>query len=226
MKFRAKDAFHLPAGVHAGAWAVAIAGPVILLAAVTLQPWFEARWMFMDVLTAARESEDCCHATFGLVSQLGLFLWVSGAAFALLSTLLILLLNGPPKLSAFMAFGATITAILALDDAFLLHESILPGFGIPQNLVLAVYGVLGMMYAVINRDLILRTAPAFMGLSAMAVGASLAIDVLIEDQSPAIAILEDAFKFLGIALWTAFQAVAGIALVLFVSRTPKANSSV
>lgn len=192
----------------------AVIGPVVLLLATVLQPWFEPEWMFMDVLTAARQAETCCHATFGFVSQIGLFLWVSAASFALFAALILHMLGANRGLTGFMLYGGLLSALLAMDDAFLLHESILPGFGIPQNFVLALYGLLGLVYAGVFRRLMLRTGPLLLGAAGMAVAASLAIDVFIGIQTPAIAILEDAFKFMGIALWAAFQLNAGAGLVL------------
>lgn len=218
MKPFSKNSYRLEDAWRAAIIGTAVIGPVALLLATVLQPWFEPEWMFMDVLTAARQAETCCHATFGFISQLGLFLWVSAASFALFAALILLILGADRRLTSFMVYGGFLSALLAMDDAFLLHESILPGLGIPQNFVLALYGFIGLVYAVVFRPLILRTEPFIFGAIGIAFAASLAIDVFIVIQTPAVAILEDAFKFIGIALLAAFQLNAGAGLVMAVVK--------
>ena len=44
--------------------------PAILIAITMLQPMVDPKWMYLDVIAAAREAEECCHVTFGAMSQL------------------------------------------------------------------------------------------------------------------------------------------------------------
>lgn len=220
-----KTSYKPPTAVRLAGWSAAIGVPALLVAAVSLQPWFDARWMFADVLTAAREAETCCHATFGFMSQMGLFLWVAAAAFALFAALILHLFGATDGQVRFMAAGGALSALLAFDDAFLLHESILPGLGVPQNLVLAAYGLLVLAYAGVFRRFLLRTEPGLLVLGGAALAGSLAVDILVETQSDSVAILEDALKFWGIAIWAAFQGLAGAALVLHAAprRVPQSG---
>lgn len=75
----------------------------------------------------------------GGVASLNLFVWAAGAAVFLLAALG--LRHVDPRLSAALAGWGLLTAVLTLDDRFLLHEVVLPYLGVPEVLVHLLYVV-------------------------------------------------------------------------------------
>ena len=59
--------------------------PSLLLLVVLVQPVYEPKWMFLDSLTAAQLSGDCCHTYYGFMSNVGIMLWVATSAALLLA---------------------------------------------------------------------------------------------------------------------------------------------
>ena len=116
--------------------------PGLFLGAVVAQPWVDAKWMFLDPLTAAELSSDCCHSHYGFVSTSGIILWAATAATSLFAAIILFVTRQPGRLILFPLLAGLLTGWLTLDDAFLLHETVLPAFGVPQNAVLAFYVML------------------------------------------------------------------------------------
>lgn len=203
----------LPAQGRLAVYAVSLLAPGLVLAIVILQPWFEPKWMFMDVLTAARESEDCCHATYGLVSQAGLLLWSATAAICLFAALIVHALKAPAALSGFMLFAGLLTGWIVLDDAFLLHESILPGLGLPQNLIQISYVALALVYLFLNRAYVRAGEWALLLGAGLMMAASIGLDLIVESRSAQAVITEDAFKFYGYGLWASYHIATAALLV-------------
>lgn len=188
--------------------------PAVFLALVIHQPWFDARWMFMDVLTAARESTDCCHATFGLVSQAGILMWGGTSAIALFAALVLHARPAPVFLRNYMLFAGLLTGWLVLDDTYLLHESILPGLGLSQTAIQGLYGVLAVIYLALNRASIRSGEwPLLLG-AGLLLAASVGFDEIVEARSFIAVVLEDALKFYGYALWSGFHVATAAILVL------------
>ncbi len=91
-----------------------------------------------------------------------------------------------------------LTAVLAVDDAMLVHDQIGPGHGVPEFLFGAVYAVIGLgMSWVIFRGGTRTTFTVFL-LGGGFLGASLVLDEVLQDISIA---AEDSTKLLGVLVW-------------------------
>lgn len=194
--------------------------PAAFLAVVLVQPWAEPKWMFLDPLTAAELSGDCCHTYYGFVSNLGIMLWSATAAVCLFSAILFLAQKRDRSLIWFAASAGLLTGWLALDDAFLVHEVVFPSFGIPQNAVLAFYVVLGGVYALTSWRTLLRLDWPLLFLAGGALALSLLVDTVFHSLLPVLVYLEDSAKFFGICAWASFHISALAALL---AETPVAR---
>ncbi len=105
----------------------------------------------------------------------------------------------------FLASSAAAVALLCLDDAFQLHETLLPHVGVPELLAYAAYACGAMAYlGRWRRHLLHRTEVAVLGLAAALLGGSLLVDLLALEVSAGSTIVEDVPKLLGIATLAAY----------------------
>jgi len=87
-----------------------------------------------------------------------------------------------------------------LDDAFLLHEAVLPTWGVPEKVVLLCYLGLVAFHLLKSFSTIRKTDYALLGVALVCFGISVAIDGayrLIGEQY----LLEDGAKLVGIISW-------------------------
>ncbi len=189
--------------------------PTIFLAIVLIQPWAEPKWMFLDTVTAARFSDECCSTSYGFVSNLGIMLWSATAAVCLFAAGIFERANAR-ALMWFALSAGLLNGWLALDDAFLLHENVLPYFGIPQNLVLASYVVLALAYAAASWRIILASDYMILLVAGAAVALSLLVDTVFSSLVPSLVYIEDSAKFFGIFSWASFHLTT---LYFLVTRT-------
>ena len=149
----------------------------------------------------------------GLVSIMGVALWAAAAAICLLS-LYAASSEGERHL---LVAGGAISIILGADDAFLLHEAIDGGLGIPSLVTIGVYTVISIL-------LVWRSWPYLRfrpDLSVFLVAISLfAISVVLDAAGeanlptpPYAGVIEDAAKFLGLVAWVTFFAGVGRDLI-------------
>ena len=179
--------------------------PMAFLAVVLLQPWAEPKWMFLDPLTAAELSGDCCHTYYGFVSNLGIMAWSATAAVCLFAALLMAIQRRAGHLVWFAASAGLLTGWLALDDAFLVHEVVFPSFGIPQNAVLGLYLVLGGLYGLASWRTIFQHDWFMLGVAGSALALSMMVDTVFHSLVPSLVYLEDSAKFFGICCWASFH---------------------
>jgi len=189
--------------------------PAIFLTIVMIQPWAEPKWMFLDTITAARFSDECCSITYGFISNLGIMIWSATAAICLFSAVVFARMN-ERSLLWFALSAGFLNGWLALDDAFLLHENVLPYFGIPQNLVLASYVALALLYAAASWRIILAADYLILFVGGLAVVVSLLVDTVFSSSLPALVYIEDSAKFFGIFSWASFHITT---LYFLVTRT-------
>jgi len=179
--------------------------PTIFLAIIIGQPFVEPKWMFLDPLTAAEVSGDCCHSYYGFVSTIGVMMWVVTATALLLAAFVLYMSGRPGNLVRFALTGGVLTGWLALDDALLLHETVLPSFGIPQNLVLLTYVVLGGLYVLGSWRVILRNDFWILAVGCGTLALSIAVDTIYHSLLPTLVDLEDGAKFFGMFCWMSFH---------------------
>ena len=90
------------------------------------------------------------HPFFGMISMLGLFGWAAAAGISFL-TYAVIRDDDPSALRRFFFTAGVFTLFLMVDDAFMLHEQVLPtGFGIRERYIkmayLAAAGVFGIVF--------------------------------------------------------------------------------
>ena len=135
----------------------------------------------------------------GLLSQAGILLWAAGAAVCLLAARV---LRGGPGATFMLAAGA-ITAAVCIDDAFLLHDEVLPLVGVPEELIYAGYLGMILVFLLAFRRQILGSAYGVLLLALAFLGVSVVCDAWgLPWLDPYL--LEDGAKFAGITLWTAY----------------------
>lgn len=139
----------------------------------------------------------------GLVSNLGILLWTAAAVVCLFTYALLPKASRGQKAGRFLLFSGQFTILLLSDDLLQLHEVIAPRhLGLDEKVVLGIYGLLIAAYLTYFRDLILREYAPF----AMACGL-LGLSIVVDQLSLPVhvgALLEDGFKFAGIAAWLAY----------------------
>lgn len=192
--------------------------PLLVGAAVLLQPWAEPVHLWVDpIQQAARlvraerlgiESEIiCCPYYVGAASQLGLAVWAAAAGICAMTALLLVLLRRRPE-AAFFASAALIGAMLGLDDGLLLHDQLFPHIPGGKKTIFLIYGLfLALHLGVFGRRILGRHA-LFMIFSLAFFAFSMVVDVFNPKDEHALA--EDMAKFFGICFWFGFHALMAL----------------
>jgi hypothetical protein len=134
----------------------------------------------------------------GVLSTLGVLLWTAAGALALVASL------GDRSLRLF----AALSALCAVDDAFLLHEEVWPRLtGLPEELALLPYAVLGVLLLRRLTGFEARPRAAFTA-AIVALGLSVGLDLvgsplgLVSGTADDVRnLVEELLKLAGIALW-------------------------
>lgn len=127
-----------------------------------------------------------------------------------------------PEWRGLFASVAFLSALLALDDQFLLHERILPdSTGLPEPVFVAVYPIIGLLILVAlwlrtGWAGVLRLCPAMVFL-----GSSVATDFLPQDARASF-VVEDLLKLAGYGAWSALW--LSLASTLLRNRLGNADS--
>ena len=184
----------------------------LLLAAAWFQPWVPVADLLRDPLSVAEMSQDCCGLYYGALSNLGVLIWMGAAAACLFAALLVLVTGGWSPAAAFLIYGGLLTGLLTVDDLFLLHDYILPHFGVPQLLVYAAYGAVALGYLLLfARQILQHGAVAFLFAGSL-LAASVGIDQVIHSDAPIRIFAEDGAKLMGIIVWTGFHVRAALTI--------------
>lgn len=184
---------------------LAVMVPVAVCLAAYFQPFVPPRLLFLDPLIAAMEADACCKTYLGIVSTIGILLWVATAAVCVFAALMLHAQGANRRLWEFAAMAGLLTAWLALDDAFLVHENIAPKLGIPQTAVLLFIAVFAMAYVAKCWRVIVSLDAAMFGLAVGFLAASVGIDVVHVSTSDLHFLAEDGAKFAGIVCWSCFH---------------------
>ncbi len=173
--------------------------PLLAIAVASLYGGVNSQLIMRDV-TAVSNS----HPLQGALSTLGLLVWSASAAIWL-CTWVAASRAAQSDIAKFAIASCLLTGYMALDDAFLFHESLAQRYlMLPEKLVLAALGLVGLGYLFIFRSQ-LRSTPLF-GLCVPALlGLSVVLDVapqqIHDNMGPWQNFLEDGFKWLGITGW-------------------------
>lgn len=180
--------------------------PAMLVALVALQPWIEPSDLLRDPIAVAElKGGDCCSFYYGAISNIGVLIWATAAAIALFSGAVVAARTSwrSPR-AIFFVTGGLLTAILAVDDLFLIHESALGYFGVPQPLIYGAYGAMGIAFVVTSWRQILGARPFLLLVAGLFLGASVVIDSFVHSDDTLRIVLEDGAKLLGITAWSLF----------------------
>jgi len=143
----------------------------------------------------------------GFVSSLGVFVWIAVTAICTFSSRL-LHARGETESSRFLAIGAAITAYVAFDDYFRVHEFILPSIGVAEKYVYLTLGTGVVVYLYLYRALVLLGPVINLALALLLLGLSVVIDTIHERMphwSDAwLAFGEDSCKWMGLIFWAGY----------------------
>lgn len=187
--------------------AVALAaGSVATTAALVAQGRGKgADYPFRDVAALAEDGRIGTLA--GAVSVLGIMLWAAAAAAALLGGLLLRDADRPGQGAALLGFAA-LSAVGAIDDAFQVHEGLLPRIGLSQVVYPVLYGAAVGLLLIAGRRTWMAAAPLVLAAALLFLGGSIAVDEVYdlvgEGLGAGEVAIEDGLKFIGIALWATF----------------------
>lgn len=140
----------------------------------------------MRVLASDRGADLPLYA--GAISTFGIMVWVAGGAIALTGALLL-----DVRRRWLTVFGVLLL-VLALDDAYLLHESVGPSIGVPELVFYAIYAVTAG-WLLWKSPRTLTDGPTF---ALVAGGTFLAGSIVLDRFRVDSLILEDGFKLLGL----------------------------
>lgn len=150
----------------------------------------------------------------GAVSNLGILFWCSAAAICLFSFVVLRKLDRNRKFQIFFLGSGCITAILVLDDLYLLHEMVFPEYlNLSENVIMFGYISLILLYLVKFRKIILNSTDFIIlffafGFFGFSMGFDKVLPVLsfdlLGDETQVL--LEDGFKFAGIISWLTYFA--------------------
>lgn len=136
----------------------------------------------------------------GFMSTLGIMIWSGAFCLLAVQAVKIFLSEGWNQVALYLASSAIWAGLMAFDDAFMLHDFIIPGlFDVPENLVLLFYIIITCLYLIHFVVQIMDTGYIFMMLAFVFFGLSILLDVF--GSTYRINVAEDLAKLLGIVFW-------------------------
>ncbi|MDO5612742.1 MAG: hypothetical protein Q4G14_05795 [Paracoccus sp. (in: a-proteobacteria)] len=147
----------------------------------------------------------------GAVSVIGVMGWVFAAAATGLASAV------RRDLRSTLLPVSVLSLWLAIDDQFLLHEHVLPGLGIPEMAVLAIYAIVALW--VLRRFLpgILTLRLPTLATAMLCFAASLVVDEF-QTYSQFGLLLEDFAKLAGIMFWAGFWTAQSAGMIRSAAR--------
>lgn len=150
---------------------------------------------------------------FGIVSNIGLVGWVVAATLWLAATCFVRLHRPGHELSRLALASGIASVALLLDDALMLHETLLPiALGVSEDALMVGYGAAALAYACATARAVWRTPYLPWLLAGGFFAGSLAIDLL-EPAGDVAYLLEDGLKFAGIVCWATYTALTSLQIV-------------
>lgn len=163
-------------------------------------------WKGIPIGTLTRDPTSISGSPFyvGFLSQIALLLWSASAAICLFSARVLSTQTGNLKIKPFLLVSGLLALILGLDDAFLLHEEVIPRFlGVPEEAVYVIYVGFVLFYLVIFYPVIRKTEYVLLIMAFVFFGVSVSLDFF---EPPGIDpfLFEDAAKLVGLVSWLAY----------------------
>lgn len=132
----------------------------------------------------------------GAISTLGSLLWAAGGALLALAAAAV---SGARRRC--YALGAAVTFLLAFDDAFLVHDQLLPAVGLDDKAAYGAYGLLSLLWLWQGRRVLRHGHWPLLALAFTWLGLSVGLDAVFNALPQ---LFEDGAKLLGISAWTAW----------------------
>lgn len=168
----------------------------------------------VDPRLAATDPDDIAKAPafYGGMALFGFGVWGAGAGAAFVGAIAARGGPDPYGMSRMLVQAGLITAFLAIDDMYQLHENGFQYLHIPQKVVILAYVVIVVAWAWANRVAIRATEfpIAVVGLGFFALSVLLDQEVLGISRGP---FFEDTPKIIGICLWALWLMRSAIRLV-------------
>jgi hypothetical protein len=146
----------------------------------------------------------------GYLSQVGILFWSAAAAISIFCAVNIRQDASSHGLRAFLVCSGLLTLMLGFDDAFLIHEEVLPHAGVPEKVVFAGYGSLFGLFLCRFFRLIAQTEFVVLAFALSLFGFSVSMDSwlpsgLVEgSDEDFLYLLEDGTKLTGVIGWLAY----------------------
>lgn len=196
------------------AFAFIAAGSAVLIGAVL---FMHQRWSVpMGTLT----QDPLFHRPVyvGFLSQSGILLWAAAAAVCLTVAATLHAYGGGRAERRFFVSAGLLTVFLCLDDAFMLHDVVLPDhLGIPEQAVYAAYVGLVLAFLGVFFGRILESEYLVLGVAFVFFAVSILADIR---ELPWLDpfLLEDGAKAIGIVAWLTYFSRAGVRAAGMVAR--------
>jgi hypothetical protein len=192
--------------------AVSLAVPLIIILLTTTQSTLTYHEIFNDPASTIH-----FNPFMGLISMLGLFGWAAAAGMALLTYMVVRSRETALVRRFFLAAGL-FTLLLLADDAFMLHEEILPhGFGIRERYIKIGYLAIAAAFGLGFFKILIRNNFSLLALAATFFAASFLFDnpatmkaIGWWENEFALFVIEDGSKFIGITLWLTYLAKTAV----------------
>ena len=141
-------------------------------------------------------------AYVGAVSLLGGLVWWTGGVVSI-GAGLAARRHRDPAAAPLLAAGG-LTAGLALDDLFLVHEGLAALVSLPEGLLFGLWIVLTALFLVVHRGFVLASPWPVLVVAMAFFAVSLGFDIESELSEADRSLIEDGAKFLGIVSWTTY----------------------
>jgi|GEM_PF-488373 len=187
-------------GVVALKVSAAMAAPVLVLAAAL---YLSVRTGF-DVADLMRDMASVAHVSSftGMFTLLGGGLWGSSAVVCFLGWWLFRKVTNHHETALYFLWAAVFSAMLYLDDMFLLHEEVLwENYHIGERQIYTFYILFGLFGVTLFYKQVLKSEYLILAVAVGFLGLSVAVDALREVEDSWDHVFEEAPKWFGIAIW-------------------------
>lgn len=165
-------------------------------------------WKDIPIIRLTGDPGDFVPIYTGFLSQAGVLFWSASASICIFCGTATPESVVDSSFRRFLLVSGVFTLFLTLDDMFLLHEKVLPYFGIPQIFVLGSYVFVTLAYLLVFRQIILDTNYRLLVVSLFFFAVSIALDVF-KPFDYYLHFFEDGAKLVGIVNWAAYLISVG-----------------
>lgn len=150
------------------------------------------------------------HPLLGILSNLGILLWCVTASICFFTTMMIRRIKSKDKFR-FLLFSALLSAYCMIDDFFQVHEYLVPHYlGLNEKVAILALGIATIVYLLVFMRVILQTNFGLLLLALGFLASSIVVDTIFTSLLSNVIgsdlnhLLEDGFKWLGIAAWCSY----------------------